>query len=48
MTRVEQIAKLRLIDICIANITYTYDTGLMFDVIGDVMMKYKDNYKLLP
>lgn len=34
MTRIERIAKLRTIDICVANITYTYDIGLMFDVLS--------------
>ena len=34
MTRKELVAKLRTIDICVSNITYTYDIGLMFDVLS--------------
>lgn len=44
MTRVEQIAKLRLIDICIANITYTYDIGLMFDVLSSEGVASEQGY----
>jgi len=33
MTRSEIISKLSKITLCVANITYTYDIGLMFDVL---------------
>ena len=44
MTREEILAKLSNINICVANITYTYDIGLMFDVLSSDGVAYEQGY----
>lgn len=40
------INKLSTIDICVANITYTYDIGLMFDVLSSEGVSSEEGYNI--
>jgi len=44
MARGEILAKLSSINFCVANITYTYDIGLMFDVLSSVGVASEQGY----
>jgi hypothetical protein len=44
MSREEILEKLSNINICVANITYTYDIGLMFDVLSSVGIASEQGY----
>ena len=46
MERKEMLSKLSSMKVCVANVTYTYDIGIMFDLLSSEGVSSEEGYNI--